>query len=296
MIGSIAGDQIGAPFEFHNVSNEDFGPLFSSKSIYTDDTVLSIATADVILNGGNYSEEYLKYAQAYPNRGYGGNFGEMVKRGRLEPYDSYGNGSAMRVSPVGWAYEGEHDEDRRVKANCDGFAITIREAAKSAECTHNHSEGIKGAVAIAGAIYLARKGHSKENIKKTIEGLTYDLSKKTYDFRQGKFEVTCQETIPRCMAVFLETDNFESAMRKAVAMGGDVDTNCCIVGGICDAFYGLPNKEIIENVYIRLPKPLADTVTAFTKKYVDKDFQEPDVKIGSMTGTLEDQLSSLFTK
>jgi len=172
---------------------------------------------------------------------------------------------------------------------------TLSRAKLSSECSHSHEEGIKGAQAIAGSIYMARKGHSKEEIKKFVEEIGYDLSKRSYDFRQGKFDVTCQGTIPRCMALFLETDDFESAMRKTVAMGGDVDTNCCIVGGICDGFYGLPEQAVIENVYLRLPKPFADTVTEFTKKFIDADFQEPDVDIGSLTGTLEDQLSSLFS-
>jgi len=280
MIAAIAGDMIGSRFEFHNISNEDFGPLFSSRSVYTDDTVLTVATAEVILNGGTYAEEYLKFAEMNPERGYGGNFSSMVKKGRLEPYDSYGNGSAMRISPVGWVKETLEE--------------TLSEAKRSSECTHSHVEGIKGAQAIAGAIYMARKGNSKEAIKKGVEEMGYDLSKKTYDFRQGKFDVTCQGTIPRCMAIFLETNDFESAMRKAVSLGGDVDTNSCIVGSICDGFYGLPKREIIEEVYARLPKYMADITTAFTKKYVDKNFEQPD-KVGSKASTLEDALGSLFS-
>jgi ADP-ribosylglycohydrolase len=279
MIGAIAGDQIGSRFEFNNVVTEDFGPLFTDKSTYTDDTVLTVATADVILNGDVYAEEYLKYAECYPNRGYGGNFAEMIKRGKLEPYNSYGNGSAMRVSPVGWAY--------------DNDATVALKARESAMCTHDHEEGIKGAQAVASSIHAARKGNDKEYIKKIVEEIGYDLSKKSYDFPQGEFDVTCQGTIPRCMAIFLETDDFESGMRKAVAMGGDVDTNCCIVGSICDAYYGLPNREIIEEVYARLPKQMTDIVTAFTKKYIDKDFEEPE-NIGSKASTFLDALQSLF--
>ena len=280
MIGAIAGDQIGSRFEFNNISNEDFGDLFTSKSVYTDDTVLTVATAEVLLNGGTYAEEYLKYAEMNPQRGYGGNFIEMVKRGRLEPYDSYGNGSAMRIAPVGWVHA--------------SLADTLEEAKRSSECTHSHPEGIKGSQAIAGAIWMARMGKSKEDIKKMAEGMGYDLSKKTYDFPQGKFDVTCQGTIPRCMAIFLETDDFESAMRKAVSLGGDVDTNCCIVGAICDGMYGLPKREIVEEVYARLPKYMAEVTTAFTKKYIDRDFIQPD-NVGSKSSTLEDALGSLFS-
>jgi len=261
MIGAIAGDILGSQYEFNNISNEDFGPLFSDKSVYSDATVLTIATADVIMGEGNYSEQYLKYAQRYPNTGYGGNFKEMVKRGRLEPYDSYGNGSAMRISPIGWAYN-------------DDLTVLLK-ARESAICTHNHQEGIKGAQAVARSILFARKGHNKEYIKKMVEEIGYDLSKKTHEFPR-RFDVTCQGTIPRCMAVLFETDDFEGAMRKAVAMGGDVDTNCCIIGGICQALYGLPSREVIEETYARLPKQMADVTTAFVKKYVQKDFQEPN--------------------
>jgi len=280
MIGAIAGDMIGCPYEFNNVSNEDFGALFESKSTYTDDTVLTVATADVILDGSKYSEQYLSYAQCYANRGYGGNFAEMVKRGRLEPYDSYGNGSAMRVSPVGWAY--------------DTFSDTVSEAKRSAECTHNHEEGVRGAKAVAVAIFSARNGGSKDDVKSMVEDCGYDLSQKTYDFRQGKFDVSCQGTIPRCMAIILETNDFESAIRKAVAMGGDTDTNCCIVGSICDAIYGLPEQDIIDEVYARLPKQMTDIVTAFTKKYIDTDFEEPK-NVATKASTFGDSLGSLFS-
>jgi len=285
MLGSICGDMIGSRFERCNISNEDFGPLFSSRSVYTDDTVLTVATAEVILNGGTYAEEYLKLAEMNPNRGYGGHFEGMVKRGRLEPYNSYGNGSAMRISPVGWMYGGYQEGD---------YEKTLDEAKRSSECTHSHPEGIKGAQAIASSIYIARLGGSKENIKTSVEKLGYDLSKKTSDFRQGQFDVTCQGTIPRCMAVFLETEDFESAMRKAVSLGGDTDTNCCIVGSICDGMYGLPKQDIVEEVYARLPKYMADVITAFTKKYIDKDFIQPD-NVGNKSSTFNDSLSSLFS-
>lgn len=278
MIGAIAGDIVGSKYEFHNITNEDFGPLFAEKCIYTDDTVLTVATADVILDDDTtYSEQYLDYAKAYPNRGYGGTFGAMIKLGKLIPYNSYGNGSAMRVSPVGWIHDTLED--------------TLAEAKKSAKCTHNHLEGVKGAQAVAGVIFMARTGQSKEDIKSMVEWLGYDLSKKSYDFRQGKFDVTCQGTIPRCMAVILETDDFESAQRKTVAMGGDVDTNCCIVGAITEAMYGLP-EGLTEAVYERLPNQMAEVVTAFTKKYINKDFVEPE-NVGTMTATLEEQLTSL---
>ena len=279
MISAIAGDIFGSRFEFNN--NTPMDCLFLDKSVYTDDTVLTIATADVILNGGDYSKTYLEYAESYPNRGYGGSFAKWIKTGGGEPYNSYGNGSAMRIAPVGWAYDDIND--------------TAREAKKSADATHNHIEGEKGAVAIAAAIWLARNKYTKEEIKSVLEKapLNYDLSKKCDEFER-KFDVTCQGTIPRCMAMFLETNGFEEAMTAGWKMGGDVDTNCCIVGSICDAYYGLPSKEITQAVYERIPKQFADIVTSFTKKYVDKDFVAPE-KIATKSSTMEDALSSLFS-
>ena len=281
MIGAIAGDMIGSRFEFNNILGEDFGMLFDDECAYTDDSILTVATAEVILDEGkySYSTAYLEYAQSYPGRGWGGNFNAMVQTGNLQPYNSYGNGSAMRIAPVGWAY--------------DTLEETVANAKKSAECTHNHEEGIKGAVSMAGAIWMARQGNTKEEIKQWVESQGYDLSKKTEDFKQGKFDVTCQGTIPRCMAIILETDDYESAMRKAVAMGGDVDTNCCIVGSICDALYGLPSRDIIEDVYKRLPKEMTDVTTLFVKKYIDENFEEPK-EIATKTNTMENYFSTLF--
>ena len=269
-ISSLAGDQIGSCYEFHNIYTEEF-ELFSKKSTFTDDTVLTIASMDVILDDGDYSQYYLDYAQSFPNRGYGGSFGAMVKLGKLVPYNSYGNGSAMRVSPIGFA--------------CDTLQKTIEEATRSASVTHNHDEGIKGAVAIAGSIFIARKGGSKDDIKEFVTKVGYDLSKKISDFEQGEFDVTCQGTIPRCISVLMETSNFEQAMRKSVALGGDVDTNCCIVGSICDALYGLPSKEITEEVYSRMPTQLQTVTTSFIKKYIDSNFEAPITK----------ELDNLFT-
>lgn len=280
MISSLAGDQIGSVFEFNN--DAVFKSLFSKKSVYTDDSVLTIATCDVILNGGNYSDTYFRYAKGYPNRGYGGSFSKWVKNGGGDSYNSYGNGSAMRVSPVGFAFNTYRD--------------IMEEAKKSASSTHNSAEGIKGAQSVAVAIWMARNKKTKEEIKAVLSEFPfeYDLSMKVDDFPK-KFDVTCQGTIPRCMAIFFETDDFESAMRRSILMGGDVDTNCCIIGSICDAMYGLPKREIVEEVYIRIPRDMANIVTAFYRKYIDNKFEEPDVEIGSLAGTFEDQLDSLFS-
>ncbi len=264
MIGAIAGDIIGSRYEFHNISNDDF-PLFEKKSTFTDDSVLTVATADVILDNAQYDKYYYDYATSFPNRGYGGRFGQMLRMGALKPYNSYGNGSAMRVSPIGWVYDLYADGE---------YVKALEEAKRSAECTHDHPEGIKGAQAVVSAIYFARSQASKEDIKKVVELLGYDLSKKSSELGRT-FDETCQGTIPKCMAIFLETDDYESSIRKSIAMGGDVDTIACIVGGISQAYYGMPSREIVEEVYRKLPVHMAKIITKFTQKYIDSGFVEP---------------------
>jgi len=259
MIGSIFADICGSRYEFNNISNEDF-PLFNEKATYTDDSILTVATADVILDGAEYGKYYYDYAKAFPNRGYGGHFLQMVKSGSLTPYNSFGNGSAMRASPIGWA--------------CNSVEHVLEEAKRSAECTHDHREGIKGAQAASLAVYMARIGSSKQTIREAIETLGYDLARKTEDFDRT-FDETCQAAIPRCMAIFTETDNYENAIRKSIAMGGDVDTIACITGGIAQAYYGMPSREIVEYVYKKLNPHLARITTAFTIKYIDSSFIQP---------------------
>ena len=273
MISSLAGDIIGSRFEFDN--GAPLTALFSKKSTYTDDSILSIATADHILSGEPYSKLYLEYAQAFPNRGWGGSFAQWVKGGGGSPYNSYGNGSAMRVGPVGWSF--------------NTYEEVMEEAKRSAECTHNHPEGIKGAQAVAVAIWMARNKKTKEEIKEILSRapFEYDLSIKMDDFPK-KFDVTCQGTIPRCIAILMETDDFVSAMVAGIKLGGDIDTNCCIVGSICDVIYGLPQKEIIECVYKRIPYQLADTTTEFVKRYIDPKFVAPVPK------NIQDAVQGLF--
>lgn len=260
MISSICGDIIGSRFEFDNKKKDTFTSLFSDRSTFTDDGILTIATADAILNDRPYGEVYYEYAVKYPNRGYGKKFAEKIASGKLEPYDSYGNGSAMRVSPVGWAF--------------DDFNQTLEEAKKSSECTHNHLEGIRGAQVVAAAIWMCRHKSSKEDIINMVSNLFGYTLIKTSDFEK-KFDVTCQGTIPRCFAIFNESHDFESAMRLTISMGGDVDTNCCIVGGLCDAYYNFPSKDIIQAVYERLPTELSDVTTRFIKKFIIPSFEPP---------------------
>jgi len=269
VISAIAGDMIGSAFEFNNKLRENFTTLFTAESKFTDDTVLTIATADAIINHLPYVDKYLEYGLKYPDRGYGSKFKEMLKKGKLEPSNSYGNGSAMRISPVGWAFNIRTD--------------LLEEAKKSAACTHNHIEGVKGAQAVAYAIWMnaaVDKRHkiSKSQVKDVISGMFgYDLNRKVSDFEIDKFDVTCQGTIPLCFAIFFETNSFEEAMMKAIAMGGDVDTNCCIIGSLCDSFYGLPSDAIIENVYERLPEEMCKVVTTFAQRNICPLFVAPKV-------------------
>jgi ADP-ribosylglycohydrolase len=264
MLGAIAGDIIGSPHEAKNPDDKDFD-FFTPKSRFTDDTVLTVATADTILNNGDYLKNYQKYFHLYPHRGWGGTFKKMASAGDLKPYDSYGNGSAMRISPVGWAYDTAEE--------------VMAEAKRSAEVTHSHPEGIRGAQGIAMAIFCARQEMSKYDIKKAVEVIVgYDLSQPLHKLPK-EFDVSCQGTIPICMAIFDESESYEEAIRMAVLQGGDVDTNACIVGGIAEAYYKEPPPmEIQEGIFERLPTEMTDIVVKFVRKYIYPDYEKPDVE------------------
>ncbi|MFA7219407.1 MAG: ADP-ribosylglycohydrolase family protein [Synergistaceae bacterium] len=259
MLGSIIGDIIGSCYEFNNTNEIDFD-LFSEESTFTDDTVLTVATADAILSGEGYLEKYQDSYFRYPNRGWGGMFDIMARDGNLGPYNSFGNGSAMRVSPCGWAY--------------NSYDRTLEEAEATAIVTHNHPEGIKGAKAVAGAIYIARNGGSKDEIMKAVSSLGYDLRWPLSSFK-SVFDETCQGTIPICMALFNETDSFEDAIRMTIAHGGDCDTTGCIVGGIAEAFYGRPPQFMIIESFKRIPDKMKRTVLKFVRKFCYNDFEDP---------------------
>jgi len=252
LIGAIAGDIIGSVYEWNNIKTTDF-ELFRSTSTFTDDSILTVATMDVIINNGNYAETYQKYGRIYFNKGYGGSFRKWLRSDNLKPYNSWGNGSAMRVSPVGW-----YGKD---------LEQVLSEAKKSAEVTHNHPEGIKGAQAVAAAVYLARNNSSKEEIKKTImDNFNYDLNRKLDDIRPGyEFDVSCQGSVPEAIIAFLESNDFEEAIRLAISIGGDSDTIACITGGIAEAFYKEIPELIIVEVLKRLDKKLITIIEAFSR-------------------------------
>ena len=258
MIGAILGDIIGSPYEFDCGDKTKEFPLFSRNSTITDDTVMTIAVADAFLGAPDDDAEIRyrlikamqRYGKRYPRAGYGLRFNRWLRSRHPEPYNSWGNGSAMRVSSVGWLYN-DLEQVRRM-------------ARLSAEVTHNHPEGIKGAEATAAAIYLARTGSGKEEIKAYIEEhFQYDLSRTCDEIRPGYHHVeSCQETVPEALTAFLEGENFEDVIRTAVSLGGDCDTLTCIAGSVAEAFYGVP-EELKAECRIRLPKDLLEVLERF---------------------------------
>jgi ADP-ribosylglycohydrolase len=257
MLGAIAGDVVGSLFEFCPTKREDFA-LFHIMSKFTDDTVLTVAVAAAIMGDGNYAAKIQDFAARYPGRGYGGMFTKWVTQQSPRPYNSFGNGSAMRVSAVGFAFD---DED-----------TVLLEARKSAECTHNHPEGIKGAQATALAIMRARKGASKSDIRDEIEQrFGYELNHKLSSFQPiYQFDVTCQGSVPEAIICFLESDSYEDTIRKAVSLGGDADTQACIAGGIAEAFYKEIPSSIEDEVRKRLNPEFVEIMDQFYERYVTR--------------------------
>jgi ADP-ribosylglycohydrolase len=254
MIGAIAGDIIGSAYEWHNIKSKEF-ELFSPRSKFTDDTVLTVAVADCILNNKDYAKTLKEYGRKYPHAGYGGNFNRWLLSDDLGPYNSFGNGSAMRVSPVGFAF--------------DTLDKVLSEAKRSAEVTHDHPEGIKGAQATAGAIFLARTGKDKKEIRDYIEAtFKYDLSPTLVAIRPDyRFDETCQGSVPQAIIAFLESENYEDAVRNAVSIGGDSDTIACITGGIAEAFYKIIGNDIIRAARGLLDTRLLNIVDLFLKRF-----------------------------
>ncbi len=235
MIGAIAGDIIGSVYEHHQIKTKDF-PLFDSRCRFTDDTVLTVAIADAILSSQPYIEAVREIGRRHSGAGYGGAFIRWLHSDDPKPYNSWGNGSAMRVSPVGFAFSSEDE--------------VLRHAMLTAEISHNHSEGIKGAQATALAVFLARTGTGKEQIRSRIaENFGYDMERTVDDIRPGySFDVSCQGTVPEAIIAFLDSNSYEDALRNAISLGGDSDTLACITGGIAEAFYGDIPKYIQKKV------------------------------------------------
>jgi len=254
MLGAIAGDVIGSVYEWDRIKSCDF-PLFDARCAFTDDSVLTVATAHVILNGAPYDRAYLEFGRRYPRAGYGARFARWLQSDTPRPYNSYGNGSAMRVSPVGFAY--------------DDAETVLREARRSAEVTHDHPEGVKGAQATALAVFRARTGASKDDIRDEIQRrFAYDLERTVAGIRPAyQFDESCQRTVPEAIIAFLESSSVEDAIRLAVSLGGDSDTLAAITGGIAQAYYGGVPGEIAGPVLERLTPDLLDVVQEFERRY-----------------------------
>jgi len=260
MIGAFLGDMIGAPYEFDRGDKTKEFPLFGPDSYWTDDTVMTIAVAEALLQtpsdaSTSVVEEHIvramqSWGRRYPNAGYGGNFYWWLKSDDPQPYGSYGNGSAMRVSPVGWLY--------------DSLEETEHVAEATAVVTHDHPEGIKGAVCTAGCIYLARTGAGKDAIRAYAEQKHgYDLSRTCDDIRPTYRHVeSCQETVPEALTAFLEGTSFEDVIRTAVSLGGDCDTLTCIAGSIAEAYYGVP-ADLAAECVSRLDPPMRRVLQDF---------------------------------
>ena len=250
MLGAIAGDVIGSVHEFVATKTTDF-ELFAEGCRFTDDTVLAVAVADCLLNGRDYVDAFHEYFLAYPNAGYGFRFFHWASAGDRQPYNSWGNGSAMRVPAVGHAF--------------NSLEEVLAHAARSAEVTHNHPEGIKGAQATAAAIFMARRQESKRVIKDSLERMFgYDLGRRLDDLRPTyEFDESCQGTVPAAVIAFLESSGYEDAVRRAISLGGDADTLACITGAIAEAHYGGVPADIATRTLAVLDDRLRGVVLQF---------------------------------
>jgi ADP-ribosylglycohydrolase len=257
MLGAIAGDIIGSVHEGAGTKTKAF-PLFDPHCCFTDDTVLTVAVAECLLRHGDYAAFYHDYFHAYPDAGYGGTFFHWAAGRHRRPYHSWGNGSAMRVSPVAWAFAALDD--------------VLDQARRSAAVTHDHPEGIRGAQATAAAVFLARSGSDKAQIRDYVERtFGYDLRQSLDEIRPGyRFEVSCQGSVPQSIIAFLEAEDYEDAVRNAISLGGDADTMACIAGSIAEAYYGGVPGHIRETALAVLDDRLRTVVQEFTERFGGK--------------------------
>ncbi len=261
MIGALAGDIIGSVHEGRGTKDTAFD-LFPSRCRVTDDSVLTLAVAEaIVMRGGgptvqDYAQMLRKFGRLYPTAGYGGSFRRWLQSDAAGPYNSWGNGSAMRSSPVGWAFDSETE--------------VLAQAANTAAPTHNHPEGVKGAQAIALAVFLARKGADKNRIRGEIERrFAYDLHRTIDAIRPGyRFDVSCQGSVPEAIIAFLDSNGVEEAIRTAISLGGDADTQACMAGAIAEAHYGGMPEGILAFVLPRLDDHLLSVTARFARRYL----------------------------
>ena len=259
MLGAIIGDIVGSVYEWHNIKTKRF-PLFSPHCFFTDDSIMTLAIAQGLMNGGtaqDYVEAMKKLGRIYPRVDYGCRFGQWLRSADNLPYTSWGNGSAMRVSSIGWFYE--------------DLELAVSAAEVSAAVTHNHPEGIKGAQATAAAIFLARRQQSKEAIKQYItDTYGYNLDRTLKTIRpQYTFDESCQGTVPEAIIAFLESNDFEDAVRNAISLGGDSDTLAAITGAIAEAAYGIP-PQIKDKALTYLDKDLLRILNRWNNYFTKK--------------------------
>ena len=255
MLGAIAGDVIGSAWEGSGEKRYDF-PLFSEYSRYTDDTVMTAAVAHALLECCGYAEAMRLFGRRYPFAGYGGHFERWLIDTTMGPYNSYGNGGAMRASPIGHAVRSAEE--------------ALAEAERCAAPTHNHPEGVKGAQSVALAVFLARSGASKAAIRREIEvRMGYDLSRTVDAIRPGyAFSVEAARSVPEAITCFLGAGDFEGAVRNAVSLGGDTDTMACIAGAIAEAFWGEVPEAIAGEVHARLPGEFLELLARFRVRHM----------------------------
>lgn len=254
MKGAIIGDIIGSVYEFAGIKDYNF-ELFPKNMAFTDDTVLTIAIANSILHNIPFDKSLHSFGNRYQGRGYGFRFSQWLASPNPKPYNSFGNGSAMRVCPIGLAFTSKYE--------------VLKYAKLSAEVTHNHIEGIKGAQAVALAVHLAIQGNDKKVIKSEVEELTgYNLSR-SYEQIQNtyRFNETCQGSVPEAMIAFFESSDFESAIRLAVSLGGDADIQACIVGGIAEAYYKVIPERFINKCLPLLTNELRNILREIYEKF-----------------------------
>lgn len=254
MIGAIAGDIIGSVYESDPIKTKHF-PLFHERAHFTDDSVLTIAVAMAVMEDRDYRRWIVQIGRRYPFAGYGGSFLRWLHSDTPRPYGSWGNGSAMRVSPIGFAF--------------DTVDTVLLEAARSAEISHNHPEGIRGAQAAALAVFLARTEHDKDLIKKEVAAhFGYDLDRSVEAVRPSyRFDISCQGTVPEALIAFLDSDSYEDAVRNAVSLGGDSDTLACITGAVAEAYYGSVDESVRNKVRESLPAYLWSIAERFCSIY-----------------------------
>lgn len=256
MLGAIAGDMIGVPWESSGAKRHDF-PLFTEFSRFSDDTVLTLAVAHALLEGCDYAASLREFGRRYPFAGYGMNFERWLHDETMGSYDSWANGAAMRASPIGFAAR--------------SVTEVLATAERSAIPTHSHPDGIKGAQAVALAVFHARSGASKDDIRRSVTFHTgYDLDRKVAEIRPGyTFDLAASRSVPEAIVCFLDASGFEDAVRNAVSLGGDTDTMASIAGAIAEAHWGSVPHSIEMEVRARLPLELAHVLDRFAQRFIN---------------------------